>query len=501
MSWYKLKGKFGASRTDELKEFLTTSGTYLGSEDIRKHIKTETVSVTTSTVIKEYVGKLCIEETKDVTNPYVIHIITSGKNNAQGRYFETLSMADLWKNDFDMKSCKEYINRELSVIMSRLDELEAKEKLDSTLKDETCTEGGSLKHMSPSMEKLLEGGKTTMLSPGKNGEEVKSKKRLRDTGDTTSDSDSTSDSDVDEEETEGGDGYITPVKMTSKKTKAKATPKATPKVPKATPKVPKVTPKVTPKESPSVNKDVMERLALRREEQQPSKGKRGAVSYEDMFKNRKLMTYSKSDGKMIRVEGVVDYNRGSKTFNVHWERDESPMLNLTKDEMSILLRNSKCLDLCGLVKCYIGHTIVTKHSMWKKEVSICTTDKHSKVGVVIEYDITPGLPEKECMLGDSLVVNGDVSAELVSDILELELVAYDDESVYIKYGYVYSDGEVLKLENSFTKMNKEEYKKLDKGYNLHGLDNDWCVWYKKYHVCEKYSTEFLNYVREYEKYN
>lgn len=470
LSWNKLEGKFGASRTAELNEFITTSGTYL-AEDIRKHIKTETVSVTTSTVIKEYVGKLCIKETDD--GSYVIHIITSGKNNAQGRYFETLSMADLWKKDFDMKCCKVYINKELYVISN---ELEGKEKLDSILKDETCTEGDSLKHMSPSVEKLLEGGKTTVLSPGKKGEEVKSKKRLRE----ESGSGITSDSD---------DGYVTPVKRTPvKKTKA----------PKETPKG---TNETANESSRVVNKDVMERLALRREEQQTTKGKRGAVSYEDMFKNRKLMTYSKSDGKMIRVEGVVDYNRGSKTFNVHWERDESPMLNLTKDEMNILLRNSKCLDLCGLVKCYIGHTIVTKHSMWKKEVSICTTDKHSNVGVVIEYDITPGLPEKECMLGDSLVVNGDVSAELVSDILELELVAYDDESAYIKYGYVYSDGEVLKLENSFTKMNKEEYKKLDKGYNLHGLDNDWCVWYKKYHVCEKYSTEFMNYVREYEKYN
>ena len=250
------------------------------------------------------------------------------------------------------------------------------------------------------------------------------------------------------------------------------------------------------------------KLALRRGEPITASGRRGAVSYEDMFKNTKILTHGlDSEGNMVRVEGVAEFNKNTKSFDVYWETEDEPALtNLSKRDMNALVTNSKQLDYGGLIESYIGHTVVTKHSLWTKELMVCVTDKQS-VPMIIQYD-APTINASHKKLGDSLMINGDIAPESLTETLQLELVAYDEESAYIKYATGYVEESVVKVETSFTKMSIAEYEELDAAYNLDAIavgeavgEENWAVWYKKYHVCERYSSEFLEYVRQYDKYN
>ena len=243
---------------------------------------------------------------------------------------------------------------------------------------------------------------------------------------------------------------------------------------------------------------------MRRSNPQTVTGKRGAVSYEDMFKNTKILTHNNdTEGNPVRVEGIVEFNKETKSFSVFWEtEDEPPLLELSKQDMDVLVANSKHLDFAGLIKFYIGHTVVTNHSFWKNELIICYTDKYS-VPIIIQYDVMMPLNREDKKLGDSLVINMEIAPEVLTKILQLKLVAYDDESVYIKYVTGYIQNSDLKIELSFTRMNRVEYEKLDETYNLGAIDETrhWPVWYKKYKVRDEYSTEFMKYVRVYDKYN
>ena len=247
------------------------------------------------------------------------------------------------------------------------------------------------------------------------------------------------------------------------------------------------------------------KLDERRTNPKSTSGKRGAVSYEDMFKNTKILTHNTdTEGNMVRVEGIVEFNRETKSFNVFWEtEDEPPLLKLSKQDMDVLVTNSKQLDLTGLIESCIGYTVVTKHSFWLHELPICITDKHN-VPIIIQYDTRP-ISTEYIKLGDSLMINVDIDPDMLTETLQLELVAYDVESVYIKYVTWFIENSNLKMEMemSFTKMNRVEYGELDVGrLNLGTFDeHNWPMWYKKYHVCDTYSTEFLEYVRLCEKYN
>ena len=245
------------------------------------------------------------------------------------------------------------------------------------------------------------------------------------------------------------------------------------------------------------------KLDERRTNPKSTSGKRGAVSYEDMFKNTKILTHNTdTEGNMVRVEGIAEFNRETKSFNVFWEtEDEPPLLKLSKQDMDVLVTNSKQLDLTGLIESCIGYTVVTKHSFWLHELPICITDKHN-VPIIIQYDTRP-ISTEYIKLGDSLMINVDIDPDMLTETLQLELVAYDVESVYIKYVTWFIENSNLKMEMemSFTKMNRVEYGELDVGrLNLGTFDeHNWPMWYKKYHVCDKYSTEFLEYVRLCEK--
>ena len=247
------------------------------------------------------------------------------------------------------------------------------------------------------------------------------------------------------------------------------------------------------------------KLDERRTNPKSTSGKRGAVSYEDMFKNTKILTHNTdTEGNMVRVEGIVEFNRETKSFNVFWEtEDEPPLLKLSKQDMDVLVTNSKQLDLTGLIESCIGYTVVTKHSFWLHELPICITDKYN-VPIIIQYDTRP-ISTEYIKLGDSLMINVDIDPDMLTETLQLELVAYDVESVYIKYVTWFIENSNLKMEMemSFTKMNRVEYGELDVGrLNLGTFDeHNWPMWYKKYHVCDTYSTEFLEYVRLCEKYN
>ena len=245
------------------------------------------------------------------------------------------------------------------------------------------------------------------------------------------------------------------------------------------------------------------KLDERRTNPKSTSGKRGAVSYEDMFKNTKILTHNTdTEGNMVRVEGIVEFNRETKSFNVFWEtEDEPPLLKLSKQDMDVLVTNSKQLDLTGLIESCIGYTVVTKHSFWLHELPICITDKYN-VPIIIQYDTRP-ISTEYIKLGDSLMINVDIDPDMLTETLQLELVAYDVESVYIKYVTWFIENSNLKMEMemSFTKMNRVEYGELDVGrLNLGTFDeHNWPMWYKKYHVCDTYSTEFLEYVRLCEK--
>jgi hypothetical protein len=249
------------------------------------------------------------------------------------------------------------------------------------------------------------------------------------------------------------------------------------------------------------------KLAERRSDPISTSGKRGAVSYEDMFKNTKILTHNTdTEANMVRVEGIVEFERKTKSFNVFWEtEDEPPLLKLSKQDMDVLVANSKQLDLAGLIESYIGHTVITKHSLWKQELMICITDKHN-VPMIIQYDTRPISTDQmkedteHMKLGDSLMINLEVEPLMLTETLQLELAAYDDDSAYIKYVTGFVENDNLKFEMSFTKMSRVEYGELDVAKNLDAIEiHDWPVWYKKYHVCDKYSTEFLEYVRRREK--
>ena len=590
LPWDKFHGKFGEDRTNEIKDLITAIGTHVDKTH-RKLLDIDTITVASGMTVKGYLGRLCIFPS-DNDDVLVLHIVVGGKNNAQGRYLETLSMSELWQEKFEMKSCKTYLNKTVSMITNERNVINksAKKKRRKSEEDEEGEEG--------------EEGKKKM----KRGKEAEATASDSEEEDEESD-DSDADTDVPDSEEKTGVALAkilspspnaksakkgTPVK--SKNTPAKNTPaksakKGTPVKSKNTPA--KNTPvKATPVKATEIKKgrgrpkkveveDVketevkkgrgrpkkvevedtketeikrgrgrpkkvedaepddtkededaepddtkededaensgggdrslmwtlhaIERIKARRHEVQKSSGKRGAVSYDEMFYNTKLLTYSRGDDKLVRIEGVAEFDRNTKMFKVYWETSEEPPLeNLTRQEMDTLVANSKILDISGLIEDYIGHTVVTKHGMWPKETMICTTDKYL-IPIMIQYDAEFVELEKKVELGDSLVLNGGISGQHISELLQFELVAYDDEAAYIKYMNGYVDSVSLRLETSFTRLERDEYDKVRDTYSLDEindkLNDEWLVWYEKYHVCEKYSSEFIEYVRLYEKHN
>lgn len=232
------------------------------------------------------------------------------------------------------------------------------------------------------------------------------------------------------------------------------------------------------------------RLGLRRQGVQ--------LSEENTFENTKILKHSRhSDGNPIRVEGVVVYNRESDSFDVLWEWNEEPILKLNKEEVDVLVRNSKYLDLSGLIKSCVGYKVGRNG---RKEM-ICITDKH-KIPMIIEYEYEENrIMAEENKLGDSLIIDGKVSPVVLTDLLQLELVAYDDENAYVKYIVGYIDGVDVKMYLSFTKIKMIDYVGCWYTFRLERIDEErklwnWNIWYKRYRVCDKYSTEFMKYVKE-----
>ena len=520
LAWENLYGKFGEARVKDIQKLITRIGTHVNKEH-RDLIDVETVTVKTDTVVKGYTGRLCIFPSEDDD---VIHIIVGGKNNTRGRYFETLSLAELWEHDFDSTECKTHINPNVMMITKEADVME------------------KLQQRKKKRKKSAEGGKATKKAKkAKKAEAAEAEADPEEEAEEAEEeaAEAAEAAEAEEEAADDSDNdyeMVTPAKKSpakkspAKKSPAKKTTADTPdKTPAKTPdKTPKKKSKATdttaekkrgpgrPKKVEKVSEEekvsddeydkaleVNVKLALRRGEPITASGKRGAVSYEDMFKNTKILTHGlDSDGNMVRVEGVAEFNKNTKSFDVYWETEDEPALtNLSKRDMNALVTNSKQLDYGGLIESYIGHTVVTKHSLWTKELMVCVTDKQS-VPMIIQYD-APTINASHNKLGDSLMINGAIAPESLTETLQLELVAYDEESAYIKYGTGYVEDSVVRVETSFTKMSRAEYEKLDAAYNLDAIavGENWPVWYKKYHVCERYSSEFLDYVRQYEKYN
>ena len=600
LAWENLYVKLGEERTNEVKELITALGTHVNSTEL----ESEEIKVISNTTVKAYTGRLCIfpSETDEV-----IHIVIGGKNNAQGRYFETLSLAELWEHNFDLKKCKTYINQKVLMITNEGDVLSALEKKGKKGKKRKKS-GGSAKKAAKKATEEEEAEEEEEEEEEAEEEEEEAEEEEEEEEEFYIQKAKTAEEDEEEEEEgeEDEEEEVTPKKAAKKKAadtprsgskkgkgtplkKAKATPEKAsdtprsvgrpkkakasdtprsvgrPKKAKATPEKASETPrsvgrpkktakkpvfatetaeptkrgpgrpkKTTADAKPSdakpadakpadakptdakllmsvteLPKKAMEtraKLTARRHfAAQSSSGKRGALSYEDMFKNTKILTHSTdTEGNMVRVEGTAEFNKEKKSFNVFWEtQDEDPLLNLSRQEMDILVRNSTCLDLSGLIETYIGHTVVTPHSMWLKEMVICSTDKQL-IPVMIHYDVDETKLDNVEDFGDSLKINADVAREALSDMLQLELAAYDDANVYVKYTFGYIDKDYMRVELCFTKMSREEYAELDESYRLDAIDveeQDWPKWCNKYHVCEKYSTEFMKYVKEYEKYN
>ena len=512
--WENLYGKFGEARVKDIQKLITRIGTHVNREH-RDLLEVETVTAKTDTVVKSYIGRLCIFPSEDDD---VIHIIIGGKNNAQGRYFETKSLSELWQHKFEVKKCKTYINSNVMMITNEADvitnEADVMVKLQQRKKKRKKSAEG----------KATKKAKKAEADPEEEVEEAETETEEAETETEEAE-------DPEEEAADDSEMVKSPVKKSpAKKSPAKKSPakKTTADTPDKTPKK-KTKPDTTaekkrgpgrPKKVEKVevcddkkdeddNDKALEvnvKLALRRREPITASGKRGAVSYEDMFKNTKILTHgTNTEGnmvRMVRVEGVAEFNKNTKSFDVYWETEDEPALtNLSKRDMNALVTNSKQLDYGGLIESYIGHTVVTKHSLWTKELMVCVTDKQS-VPMIIQYD-APTINASHNKLGDSLMINGDIAPESLTETLQLELGAYDEESAYIKYGTGYVEDSVVKVETSFTKMSRAEYEELDAAYNLDAIavGENWPLWYKKYHVCERYSSEFLEYVRQYEKYN
>ena len=489
LPWDKFHGKFGEDRTNEIKELITAIGTHV-DKNHKKLLDVDTITLASGMTVKGYVGRLCIFPS-DNDDVFVLHIVVGGKNNAQGRYFETLSMSELWQEKFDMKSCKTYVNKTVSMITNETNVMNKSAKK----KRRKSVEGGEGK-------KKMKRGKEAESTVSDSEEEA------------ASDADTDAETDVPDSEEKTGLGLAKFLSSPKTKSAKKETPVKETEVKKGRGRPKKVEVEDAEPDDTKVNTSsrgdrslhAIERIKARRHEVQKSSGKRGAVSYVDMFYNTKLLTYSRgSDDKLVRIEGVAEFDkRTMKRFGVYWETSEEPPLeNLTKQEMDTLVANSKILDITGLIEDYIGHTVVTKHGMWMKETMICTTDKYS-IPIMIQYDAEFVELEKKVELGDSLVLNGDIAGQVISELLQFELVAYDDEAAYIKYMNGYVDGGSLRLETSFTRLERDEYDKVRDTYSLDEIDDnldEWHVWYEKYHVCEKYSSEFIEYVRLYEKYN
>ena len=123
LHWEKFYPKLGEERTNEVKQLITALGTHVDSAEAG--LESEEIKVISNTTVKGYTGRLCIfpSETDEV-----IHIVIGGKNNVHGRYFETLSLAELWEHNFDLKKCKTYINQKVLMITNEGDVLSALEK-------------------------------------------------------------------------------------------------------------------------------------------------------------------------------------------------------------------------------------------------------------------------------------------------------------------------------------------------------------------------------------
>jgi hypothetical protein len=524
--WKKLHPLLGEARTFEIRKLIETTGSRL-DEEAYKLTETEDVIIVTSTKFKDYMHKLCYVVEN---NTYILHLITGGKNNAQGRYFEAYSMFELWKNKLNVAECKMQILPKATIILNEADVINSysevrkssgkKRKKTGESSDKSAKKSAK-KSVKKSLEKEYDAVEDAAVEDDAVAEEdtaaaatvvveddvAAEEEEEEDTVDVVVEDDVAAEEEeeedtVDEEEDTAEEDVQK--RGPGRPKKSANTPKRGPGRPKK--HVPDTATETDEDEDEGLSADaVLERLKAKRGIITTTTGRRGAISYEDKFSKAKVMTYSHdSEGSMERIEGVVEYNKSDKTFNVFWEKDELPFTGLNIREMDTLITNSTQLDMCGLINIFVATSLVTKHGMWIQEIPICTTDKHgSSTGILIQYDVGDSDISKDLQFGDSLKLNKDMEADIVSNILNFELAAHDKESAYIKYSYVHFEKDALKMEVWFTRMFRAEYEKIRADYNLEELKTEasnWNTWLGEYYVSDKYSSEFMKYVKDYKKY-
>jgi hypothetical protein len=252
----------------------------------------------------------------------------------------------------------------------------------------------------------------------------------------------------------------------------------------------------------AISNHVAQTLQARRSQPiESSGGKRGIPSYAERFKNTTVMTYTHDpDGNMVRVYGIVEYKQKTNSFDVLWDnKDEPSHYGLTLQELRNLISNSEYLDATGVIETLVAHTLVTPQSMWTEQKMLCTTDKLS-IPVVIQYDTGPlNISRKDVQFGDSIIFSSELSSQLISKLLQLELVAYDDTHAYVKYTNAFADKDDVKLEHSFTRLQKTEYSELCEDYDLLPFPDTtpkgWNKWHSKYVVMDAYATDFIKYTK------